>query len=70
MDELTLLRSVRDDVAAPSDEALNAGRAALLTAEHRTSREPKSNRGMKRAGWTTLGVVRTTTINEYLQNYL
>ncbi len=57
-DELTLLRKVRDDVAEPSRAALNAGRAALLDAAAPAVAKPvKPRRGLKRAGWTTLGVV-------------
>lgn len=57
-DELTLLRKVRDDVAEPSTTAVNAGRAALLDAAAPTSAKPATrHRGLKRAGWTTLGVV-------------
>ena len=56
-DELTLLRKVRDDVAAPSTAAVNAGRAALLdAAAPAVARPVKRHRGLKRAGWTTLGV--------------
>jgi hypothetical protein len=56
MDEMTLLRSVRDDVATPSQDTLNSGRAALLNTEGTTARKPKRHRALKRAGWTTLGV--------------
>ncbi|MEO7720558.1 MAG: CU044_5270 family protein [Pseudolysinimonas sp.] len=62
-DELTLLRKVRDDVAAPSTTAVNAGRAALLDAASANAAAPapskpvKRHRALKRAGWTTLGVV-------------
>ena len=57
-DELTLLRKVRDDVAEPSTTALNAGRAALLEAAEPAAAKPiKPHRALRRAGWTTLGVV-------------
>lgn len=57
-DELTLLRKVRDDVAAPSTTAVNAGRAALLDAATPLVAQPtKKHRAWKRAGWTSLGVV-------------
>jgi len=62
-DELTLLRKVRDDVAAPSGVALNAGRAALLDAAAPAAAKPVTrHRGLKRAGWTTLGVVGAASI--------
>jgi len=62
-DELTLLRKVRDDVAEPSTTAVNAGRAALLEAAGPTvARSAKRHRGLKRAGWTTLGVVGAAAI--------
>ena len=58
LDELTVLRKVRDDVAAPSATVLNAGRAALLDAAAPAAAKPVTrHRGLKRAGWTTLGVV-------------
>lgn len=62
-DELTLLRKVRDDVAAPSGVALNAGRAALLdAAAPAAAKLVTRHRGLKRAGWTTLGVVGAAAI--------
>ncbi len=58
MDELTLLRKVRDDVDQPSAAALNGGRAALLDAAAPTATKPVTRHmTLKRAGWTTLGVV-------------
>lgn len=57
-DELTLLRRVRDDVDRPSAPALNTGRAALLdAAAPAAAKQTTRHRGLKRAGWTTLGVV-------------
>ncbi len=56
-DELTLLRRVRDDVDQPSTAAVNAGRAALLDAAAPTAAKPvRRHRGLKRAGWTGLGI--------------
>ncbi|HEY4226678.1 MAG TPA: CU044_5270 family protein [Pseudolysinimonas sp.] len=58
MDELTLLRKVREDVAEPSVTALNVGRAALLDAAAPTMAKPATrHRVLRRAGWTTLAVV-------------
>jgi RNA polymerase sigma-70 factor (ECF subfamily) len=58
MDEMTLLRSMREDVAEPSETALNTGRAALLNghAPHKT------HRGLKRAGWTSLSALGATAL--------
>ncbi|MEO6115156.1 MAG: CU044_5270 family protein [Pseudolysinimonas sp.] len=67
-DEVTQLRRVRDDIAAPSTTAVNAGRAALLdaaapivtapiVAAPNVAKPVKAHRGLKRAGWTSLGVV-------------
>jgi len=57
-DELTLLRRVRDDVDEPTTAALNRGRVALLdtAAPAVGARTAKRHRGLKRAGWTGLGV--------------
>jgi hypothetical protein len=51
VDELTLLRTVHEDVADPSPEVLDRGRRTLV--EHIGSRPPKKrpHRGLKRAGW-------------------
>lgn len=51
MDELTLLRTVHEDIADPSPEVLDRGRRALV--EHIGSRPQKKrpHRGLKRAGW-------------------
>lgn len=56
--ELTLLRRVRDDVDEPTTAALNRGRVALLdtAAPAVGARTAKRHRGLKRAGWTGLGV--------------
>lgn len=67
MDELTLLRSTRDDSREPSVEALAAGRAALLgritgdramftPANHNTTR-----RWVPRLTWTAAAVATATT---------
>jgi RNA polymerase sigma-70 factor (ECF subfamily) len=60
MDELTLLRSRRDDVAPPSREALNAGRAALLErASGAAAPAPAPTRRrlrFRRARWALAGV--------------
>jgi len=57
-DELTLLRKVRDDVAEPSTTAIIAGRAALLdAAAPRAAQATRKRRALRRAGWTSLGVV-------------
>jgi hypothetical protein len=67
-DELTLLRRVRDDVAEPTTAAVNRGRAALLdaaapkAAASSAAKSPGSHRGLKRAGWTSLGVAGTAAI--------
>lgn len=56
MDELTLLRRVRDDVADPTPEALTAGRAALL--QRINGAEPAHTtrrRGIRIAGLSALG---------------
>jgi len=56
MDELTLLRKVRDDVADPTAEALTAGRAALF--ERIGGAEPARptrRRGLRIAGLSALG---------------
>jgi RNA polymerase sigma-70 factor (ECF subfamily) len=51
VDELTLLRTVHDDVADPSPEVRDRGRRALV--EHIGSQRSKKrpHRGLKRAGW-------------------
>lgn len=57
-DELTQLRKVRDDIAGPTPAEVNAGRGALLdAAEPSVAKPAKPHRALKRAGWTTLGVV-------------
>ena len=56
MDELTLLRKVRNDVADPTTEALTAGRAALFSRINGT--EParaRRRRGIRIAGLSALG---------------
>lgn len=56
MDELTLIRSIRDDVEPPSADAVDAGRRALI--EHIGSRRlPTRHRGLKRAGWISGGTI-------------
>lgn len=56
MDELTLLRKVRNDVADPTTEALTAGRAALFNTINgvEPARQPR-RRGVKIAGLSALG---------------
>jgi hypothetical protein len=50
LDELKLLRAVRDDIPEPATETLELGRRALV--EHIGSRSTtKKHRGLKRAGW-------------------
>ena len=50
MDELTLLRTVRKDVADPSPQVVDRSRRALV--EHIGSRPTRTrHRGLKRAGW-------------------
>ncbi|CAN5245188.1 hypothetical protein BH11ACT4_BH11ACT4_15140 [soil metagenome] len=54
MDELTLLRKVREDVAEPTPEALGRGRTALL--EHvATPTRSQRRRGIRIAGLSALG---------------
>jgi hypothetical protein len=55
MDELTLLRTVREDAAPASDDTIDAGRRALV--ERIGSRPPKRHRRLKRAGWISGGTV-------------
>lgn len=56
MDELTLLRKVRNDVAEPTTEALNEGRAALFARIGGTESAGKpKRRGIRIAGLSALG---------------
>jgi hypothetical protein len=58
MDEITLLRGVRDELSGPTDDALGRGRAALLAAA--TADRPLVPRGLRRLGqrqrWSALGI--------------
>jgi hypothetical protein len=52
MDEITLIRSMREDVEPPTSHAVDAGRRALI--DHigsRPARERKPHRRLRRAGW-------------------
>ncbi|MGV8882533.1 MAG: CU044_5270 family protein [Rhodoglobus sp.] len=56
MDELTLLRKVRNDVADPTTEALTAGRAALFNTINGVEPARRTRRrGVKIAGLSALG---------------
>lgn len=66
MDELTLLRSTRDDDLAPSEKTLDAGRAALLAriaepqrAAHLAPR--RRRRPLRRASWIAAGTAAALT---------
>lgn len=58
MDEITLLRGVRDDVAGPTEQALNRGRAALLGVAKPgpPSMSALRRRWSRRQRWSILGV--------------
>ncbi|HEX4442278.1 MAG TPA: CU044_5270 family protein [Galbitalea sp.] len=59
MDELTLLRKVRDDVEEPTSDALDAGSNALQQwmVSHPSARKTRTHRARRVAGWTVLGTV-------------
>jgi hypothetical protein len=67
MDELTLLRSTRDDTREPSPRALAAGRAALMgrIADEVTASAPvpagRQKRWLPRLTWATAGVAAAMT---------
>ena len=67
MDELTLLRSTRDDSREPSPIALTAGRAALLAriadddATHATAHHRNKRRWVPRLTWAAAGVAAAMT---------
>lgn len=68
MDELTLLRSTRDDTIAPSERTLDAGRAALMDRiaapaalpAHKAPRV-RRRRPLRRATWVAAGVAAALT---------
>jgi hypothetical protein len=57
VDELTLLRTVHENIADPSPEVLDRGRRALV--EHIGSKRAKKrpHRGLKRAGWISASTI-------------
>lgn len=63
MDELTLLRKVRNDVADPTTEALTAGRAALFNQINGTEPVQRTRRrGVRIAGISALGAGALTVV--------
>jgi RNA polymerase sigma-70 factor (ECF subfamily) len=60
MDEMTLLRNVRENVSEPTQATLDRGRATLLEAIDRQPRpapgRPRRRPALRRLGWTSLGI--------------